>query len=366
MSDQNENERELLEMRESFDRRPAMKKKRRGTGSAFALSILALLFAAVAGYCCISLAAAKVENTKQSAEIKRLSQDLKDATAISDDTLIPFGTIKAYSDEVVSLTEFMQRFYPDHMVYADRDNELVYQPVDAKLTRSTFDWQFLKSDPDKKINLKTFSDPNGVTALKGIDVSEHQGAIDWTKVKADGVEFAFLRAGLRGYESAKIFEDECLAKNLKSATAAGIPIGVYFYSQAFDVAEAEEEAEFVIEKVKDYKLSYPVVFDMEEENSDSSRTKDLTAAQRTDIAIAFCEKVKAAGYTPMIYGNMRFFAANLELSRLTKYQKWFAQYFSRPYYPYEFGIWQYTYEGRVDGISGNVDMNLGFVDYVKG
>ena len=115
--------------------------------------------------------------------------------------------------------------------------------------------------------------------------------------------------------------------------------------------------------MKGYTVRYPIVFDMEEITTEGARTANLTAAQITDLTIAFCERIKSAGYTPMIYGNVKWMMEHVELSRLTSYQKWFAQYYNKPFFPYEFQIWQYTNKGKVNGITGEVDLNLCFVNY---
>ncbi len=342
------------------------KKKRRFNTAAFLLGVLALIAAVGAVYFAMSLRTANEALAEQTAETQRLTEELHDYTPkMTDDALIPFSTIRGYTDEAQSLTDFISRFYPDCMVYTDIYNEIIYQPVDPSIARNTYDWELLKRDEKLGRDLMSYTTKDGAAALKVIDVSEFQGKIDWKKVKADGVAFAFIRAGLRGYESSTVFEDERFEQNLKGANEAGLPVGAYFYSQAATVEEAVEEAQFVLEKIEGYEVSCPIVLDMEEENSAGSRTRDLTPTQRTDIAIAFMDTISAAGHKPMIYGNMRMFAQRLDLTRLVGYEKWFAQYFSRPYYPYEFGIWQYSCEGTVEGISGDVDMNLAFVDYSK-
>ena len=203
----------------------------------------------------------------------------------------------------------------------------------------------------------------GVTkTIKGIDVSRHQGNIDWEKVAADGVEYAFLRVGYRGYETGKALEDENFQQNAKGANEAGVPIGAYFFSQAVNAEEAVEEAEMALESLKGFDIAYPIAIDLEDV-PDGSRTSDMTREDYTEVAIAFCERIKEAGYTPMIYCNSRWFTMNLDLSQLTEYNKWFAQYYNRPFFPYDFQIWQYTSTGKVDGIAGDVDMNISFVRY---
>ena len=346
---------------ERFDNNtPKRKPRRSAAGWIFAL--LALIAAAVAAFALISRASLDARYKEAEEELKRLRSGEEELVTDTGEMLITRTELKLWADEVASLTELMSRLFPEHMVFTDIAGELVYLPINEQLKLHNFDFEKNLST-DKETGLKSYTGADGTVALKGIDVSVYQGRIDWEKVKADGVQFAYIRAGLRGYESAEVFEDDMLESNLEGANAAGLPVGVYFYSQAANAAEAVEEAEFVLERIADSEITYPVVFDMEEENASTSRTKDLTPAERTDIAIAFCERVKQAGYIPMIYGNMRWFAANMQLDRLEEYDKWFAQYFSRPYFPYEYAAWQYTNKGTVDGISGDVDMNIGFVDY---
>lgn len=202
-----------------------------------------------------------------------------------------------------------------------------------------------------------------VTSKKGIDVSKFQGNINWSGVKADGVEYAFIRMGYRGYGSAgKLVTDENFEKNIKGATANGIQVGVYFFSQAVNEEEAIEEANYVLEAIKDYDVTYPVVIDIEEVTDKDARTADMTKEQWTKNCIAFCETVKAAGYEPMIYGNLKTFFIMLDMEQLTMYDKWFAQYDTSVYFPYEFKIWQYSESGTVNGISTDVDLNVSFYE----
>jgi GH25 family lysozyme M1 (1,4-beta-N-acetylmuramidase) len=195
---------------------------------------------------------------------------------------------------------------------------------------------------------------------KGIDISKYQGSIDWNKVKQDGVEFAFLRLGLRGYESGKLVLDETYVNNAVGASDAGVGVGVYFFTQAITVEEAIEEADFVLENIKDYNITYPVVFDIEDLNSEDARTKNMTQEENTAIAIAFCERIKEAGYKPMIYGNLRTFLLMLDMEQLEGYEKWFAYYDLPVYFPYAYSILQYSEKGTVDGITEPVDLNISF------
>ena len=208
-----------------------------------------------------------------------------------------------------------------------------------------------------------YNDPAYVTAI-GIDVSSHQGEIDWQKVAASGVEFAFLRLGYRGYGSeGTINLDSCFQKNLAGARAAGIKIGVYFFSQAITTAEAEEEARFVLENLNGAYLEYPVVYDWEVISASGARTAGLSNTTLTDCAVTFCQSVAMAGYTPMIYYNLPVGYTHYQLDRLVGYDVWFAQYASTPSMYYNYRIWQYSDKGSVPGIEGNVDMDLAFIPY---
>lgn len=208
-----------------------------------------------------------------------------------------------------------------------------------------------------------YHDPAYTTAL-GIDVSSHQGEIDWQQVAQSGVEFVMIRLGFRGYgKEGTLNLDRYFQQNLAGARAAGLKVGVYFFSQAITVAEAEEEAAFVLENLAGAKLDYPVVFDWEAVSDKSARTNGLGAEVLTDCAIAFCDAVSYAGYTPMIYYNLPVGYTRYDLSRLTAYDIWFAQYAEQPSMYYDYRIWQYTDSGRIPGISTRVDMNIAFRPY---
>lgn len=204
-------------------------------------------------------------------------------------------------------------------------------------------------------------DETVAVSLKGIDVSYHQGVIDWTKVKDSGIEFAMIRAS-RGYISKKkpMTADTMFAANITGALAAGIKVGVYHYSYAHTVEEAIEEANFFIDTISSYSITYPVVLDLEEDSQAKLGKDKLTA-----IAVAFMETVKNAGYTPMLYSNKYWLTAHYDMTRLTDYDVWLAQWSSAPTYSGTFGIWQYSATGVVSGINGYVDLNISYRDYDK-
>lgn len=196
-------------------------------------------------------------------------------------------------------------------------------------------------------------------AAHGIDVSYYQGDIDWQKVKASGVEFAFVRVGYRSSRDGGLYEDERARENLAEAAAAGVQVGAYFFSQAISVQEAAREAEFTLALLRDYELQLPVVFDWEP-YGEQSRTEGITRDQLTRCVRAFCDPVEAAGYDSMVYFNRDLSQRVMNILALSEYGVWYAQYDSWPNAPCRIDYWQYTDQGTVPGIEGKVDLNLYF------
>lgn len=191
----------------------------------------------------------------------------------------------------------------------------------------------------------------------GIDVSSHQGDIDWQQVAETGIEFVMIRVGNRGYKYGQITADEYAQINYSGAKAAGLKIGVYFFSQAVDPTEALEEAAFVLEQIEGWELELPVVYDWEYVNSEA-RTGAMDAQTVTGCTLAFCQAVEAAGYEAMVYFNSHQADEHLILSQIVEYPFWLAMYTDRMTYPYKVRMWQYTDRGTVPGIEGYVDLNL--------
>lgn len=214
----------------------------------------------------------------------------------------------------------------------------------------------------EKDGFKYYTDKDGARISRtGIDVSEFQQPVDWGKVSAAGIEFAMVRVGYRGYGSAgKLVEDKMFRSHMDGALGAGLAVGVYFFSQAVSEEETLEEAQFVLDRIRGYDITYPVVFDTEEIKDDTARTDGLDRDQFTDNCIVFCDRIEEAGYDSMIYANMKWMAFTLDLERLAGYAKWYADYEPVPQCPYEFAMWQYTESGKVPGIGGNVDLNVYF------
>lgn len=205
-----------------------------------------------------------------------------------------------------------------------------------------------------------YDEESNIQGLFGIDVSEHQGDIDWERVKNAGVEFAIIRVGYRGYASGKISLDNKFHYNMTEAIKNGINVGVYFFSQAKNTKEALEEANFVLKNIRKYDLSYPIVFDMEDIYDEDHRIMDLSLDERSHLAQVFAGRIIYKGYVPMIYLNLNWTYNHYDLNRISNYDIWFAQYNDYPEYPYDFQIWQYSDNGSIDGINEPVDLNIYF------
>lgn len=198
----------------------------------------------------------------------------------------------------------------------------------------------------------------GTVWVKGVDVSKYQGNIDWNKVKTSGIEFAIIRVGYRGYGTGVLVEDSTFRQNIKGATAAGLKVGLYFYSQAINETEAVEEASMVISLCQGYNISYPIYFDTEKVAGDTGRADNISRAQRTANAVAFCETIRNSGYKAGVYSYASWFYNQLNMASLSPYSIWIAQYRDQLSFDYNYDIWQYSSTGTVPGIPKPTDMNV--------
>ena len=225
--------------------------------------------------------------------------------------------------------------------------------------RNPFDkTELILDDKDRVIYVG--EDPS-VEGLFGIDVSAFQGEIDWARVRADGVKFAMIRMGFRGWgKNGSYNDDEYFERNVNGAYENSIEVGVYWVTHAIDTGEAAEEAEYVLNKIEPFrdKITLPVVLDFESPETAENRIYDLTQEEWTENALVFMERIEAAGWQPMFYGNLTNFVVHMDDAQILKYPIWIAWYSVPLYFPYEFQIWQYSYQGRVDGINGDVDLNI--------
>jgi len=225
--------------------------------------------------------------------------------------------------------------------------------------RHTYDFNNIKT----RNGYKYYYQDGALASKVGIDVSYFQGDIDWQLVSDDGIEFVIIRLGYRGYESGAINIDERFHEYIQGAVDAGLDVGVYFYSQAVSADEAEEEVLAVISELGDYEIAYPIVYDWEVVGEDTARTNDVTVETLNECASVFCNTIAGAGYIPMVYSSKRMALMKLDLSQLAGFDFWLAEYNDEPEFPYNFTIWQYASDGEVNGIEGEVDLNISFVDY---
>ena len=200
--------------------------------------------------------------------------------------------------------------------------------------------------------------------LRGIDVSKYQGEIDWQQVKDAGMSFAMIRVGYRGYgQAGGVYADKLAQTNYEGAKRAGLKVGVYFFSQARTVKEAQEEAKFLLDIVKDWDVDLPLVCDWEYFNkNDTPRVYGLSKRRVTDCVKAFCDTIKEAGYYPMVYAANYIVKNKLYMNELADYGIWYADYRNYLNSDFRVDMWQYTSTGRVSGISGNVDLNVLFLE----
>ena len=256
--------------------------------------------------------------------------------------------------------EFMQRFTEDYYVYK-KNNAYHFQAINPNIPHNSYDWSNLvRHEDSNEVRYVVDGENHGV---KGIDVSSYQGDIDWAAVKASGIDFAMIRAGYRGATRGKLNEDSKFADNYTGAKDAGVKVGIYFFSQATSVTEAEEEAGYVLQLLQNKSVDYPVVFDWEQTSVDGSRTADATGEQITSYASAFCKKIAKAGYTAGVYFNRSLGYNYYDLEQLKDFEFWLAEYRSVPAFYYNFGLWQYSDNAQVQGIDAAVDINVSFKNY---
>ena len=195
----------------------------------------------------------------------------------------------------------------------------------------------------------------------GIDVSKHNGNIDWNAVKNSGVSYVIIRCGYRGYSTGVLVEDPKFRSNIKGAKAAGLKVGAYFFSQAVNEVEAVEEASMAIDLVKGYGLNYPLFLDVE---ASGGRADGISRETRTAVCKTFCQTVQNSGISAGVYANKTWFTEKINTGSLTSYKLWLAQYASAPTYTAtRYDLWQYSSKGKVSGISTHVDMNISYVNY---
>lgn len=327
-------------------KRHGKKKKRGRNGGNLFLAVLLCILALASLTCCLILL---VKNRSLETEVTETMTYLDEVSAkyiyteeeakemvekgiqmgASEKEKEILGTMKTMMENGEGTSAMLRLFYPDEIVVA-ADSRYYFFPILDTLKHHTYQKdQFILNED----NVLEYYENNERVSKKGIDVSKYQSDINWKKVAKDDVEYAFIRLGIRGSSEGKLMLDETYEKNIKGALDNNIDVGVYFFTQALNKKEAVEEAEFVLENIKDYDVTYPIVLDVEEITTKNPRTKDMTKQDWTDVCIAFCDRIAEEGYTPMIYGNLKTFMLMVDLEQLEKYEKWFAYYQTPLYFP---------------------------------
>ncbi len=246
-----------------------------------------------------------------------------------------------------------------HVKITYKDGSEEWITINDKIEKNNYDFTNLVESGGK---YRYMSDGKNISFI-GIDVSRYQKDIDFKRIKEQGIDFVMIRVGARGYKNGTLAMDEYFESNLNSALEAGLDVGVYFFSQAINAQEAEEEANIVLASIAEKKITYPIAFDMEYIENDTSRIDTLTKEEKTLVTAAFVNKIKEAGYRPMIYGNKEWLLKRIDISQFTTSSFWLSQDDEYPDYPYKYDMWQYTTQGELYGIDGAVDMDICFVDY---
>lgn len=285
------------------------------------------------------------------------------------DGVIYIGSLHAGEYEV-TLTEAGDFEAPKPIVVSVRDKVAYTAIPDITLLMKTeADIRAEEEDTEEKGAVADADDTEvvdvrelGEEGQMGIDVSKWNREIDWDRVKNAGITFAIIRCGYRGSSTGALVEDPYFKQNIQGALAAGLKVGVYFFTQATNEVEAVEEASMALALCREYKITYPIFIDSEGAGG-NGRADGLDMETRTKVCRAFCETVEDAGYTGGIYGNRTWFRANLRMDMLSDHLIWLAEYRKKPIYGGHYHFWQYTSSGNVDGIEGRVDLDISYLAY---
>ncbi len=294
------------------------------------------------------------EDISDETEAAAISDDGEylDAKKAAEDSLLQ--RLRGYMEEEgVSTVEVLRTLFPNQLVVYSNDR-YYFEEIDHSLPSNEYGDSYFTGNAD---GTWSYEDDNGVIGHPGIDVSRFQGDIDWEKVAASGIEFAVMRLGFRGYTEGAIVPDETFEANITGALEQKLHAGVYFLTQAKDADEIDEEADYVLDTLKDYEIDGPVVLDVENVANDS-RTNSLSKEERTALIRRFVDRITDAGYKPMLYTNLKSMILLMNYRELADIPLWYA-FYSRPiYFPYDYDILQYSETGRVDGIAEPVDLDL--------
>lgn len=248
-----------------------------------------------------------------------------------------------------------------HTLVFDYDGSSEWVVISPYLAKHTYDFSNLLSSNGK---MKYFEESRCISSF-GVDISKENDYIDFVKLKKAGCNFVMIRVGARGYETGDLSIDDYFKDNLKRATDADLDVGLYFLSEAVSEDEAVKEAEFLLENIGDYEITYPIAFVMKYAKNDKSRIDSLSKNSKSMIARAFLNTIKNKGYKTMLYGDKAWLIKHVDLSKLiSDYDIWYSETGKDlPDFPYKFAMWQYDSKGTIDGISGYVNFNICFIDY---
>lgn len=247
----------------------------------------------------------------------------------------------------------------EHIAVIGENGKKKYYEILSDVKKNDYDFEKNLTREDGRL---TYKDTKREAVL-GVDLSKYNGNVDFAKLKEAGIKFAMLRLGSRGYGSGAIALDDKYVEYAQNAAVAGIMTGAYFYSSAINEAEAVEEANYIVGAVSGFSVKYPIAIDVEKVTGDTSRTEKLTVEERTNIVKTFCDTVKSFGHNPIIYATRDMLISGLDLKVLDEYDVWLADDKIPTDYPYRFSIWQYSQNGSIQGVDGNVDLDLCFVKY---
>ena len=263
-------------------------------------------------------------------------------------------SVKEHGDYV--LPPAMKVSVKDKIEYAKIEDISYLIKTEDEIDAASEDTRKRQVESDEtELTERLASDGAGVL---GIDVSKWNKDIDWEAVKEDGVKFVIIRCGYRGSKTGALVQDPYFVQNIEGATAAGLKVGVYFFTQAVTEMEAVEEASMVLALTEGYSLSMPVFIDTE---GSGGRADSLNVTERTAVCKAFCDTIEASGVTAGIYASRNWYQTKLKDTTFDSYVKWLAEYRNEPAYKGKYDMWQYTSSGSVNGIEGRVDLNLSYL-----
>lgn len=249
-----------------------------------------------------------------------------------------------------------------HIEISYRDGTSQWVEINNDIPFHEYDFMRLKAQNGKM----AYYEQNKIVSRLGIELSEESGTVNFETLKAEGIDYVMIKVGERGYESGRLVLDEKFFIYMDGARQAGLDIGVYFCSQAVTASEAADEAAFVMDNIKNYTVTYPIVFRMDTITNDTARTDILNTRQKTDIVKSFLTTVEQGGYFSAVYGDKEFLLTQVIPEEiLPEYDVWLTDFKPVPDYPYRFKLWEYAGDETLQGVEKKVNYTISFVDYSR-